>query len=182
MAHIWARQADEGGEWAIVSLDDDGEAFRLTGDPSAPVAAYGNKWGKRGGAYIMRHCHSDGSESWQLFASGDADVAVNGTRMRLGVRVLRDKDEIRVGKSGPLLFSTERQARVEEFGGIGKPAMCPRCQQEIPTGTPAIRCPSCGVWHHQSDDLPCWTYSGRCALCDQRTDLEAGFSWTPETL
>ena len=182
MAHMWVQLGDEVGEWVIVSLDNNGEAFLLTGDPSAPVVAYGDKRGKRGGAYIIRHRNLDGSESYQLFASAAADVHVNGSLVALGTKVLKDKDEIRVGKSRPMLFSTERQARVKNFPGIGKPAMCPRCKQEIQMGTPAVRCPNCGVWYHQTDELPCWTYSQRCSLCPHSTSLEAGFSWTPETL
>ena len=47
-----------------------------------------------------------------------------------------------------------------------------------------VTCPQCGVWHHQreTDALRCWTYSPHCAMCDQPTDLSAGYRWTPQGL
>jgi len=100
------------------------------------------------------------------------------------MRVLEDKDEIRTAGAGSLIFSTERRACVEPFPGMDRPAMCPRCGTEIEVNTPAVRCPGCGVWHHQNIDneLPCWTYAETCATCDQPTDLGTDFRWTPEGL
>jgi len=45
-----------------------------------------------------------------------------------------------------------------------------------------VRCPQCGVWHHQSDELPCWVYSSSCSLCDHPTALDAGYRWIPGEL
>ena len=44
----------------------------------------------------------------------------------------------------------------------------------------AVRCPQCGIWYHQHDQLPCWTYAPACGFCPQSTALDAGFAWTPE--
>jgi hypothetical protein len=83
------------------------------------------------------------------------------------------------GTAGRVFFSLERLARVVPFDGVDK-SHCPRCQTVIERGTPAVRCPQCGVWHHESDEFRCWTYSPTCALCDQPTELEGSFRWTPE--
>jgi hypothetical protein len=60
--------------------------------------------------------------------------------------------------------------------------MCPRCRQRIEKETLAVRCPQCGLWHHQSEELPCWTYSSTCAMCPQPSALDAGYQWTPTEL
>jgi hypothetical protein len=49
--------------------------------------------------------------------------------------------------------------------------------------SPGGKCPQCGVWYHQSEELfDCWTYSELCALCDQSTGLDSDYLWTPEDL
>ena len=98
------------------------------------------------------------------------------------MRVVSDRDEIRIAGKRSLYFSTESLARVEEFSSTGQTLFCPRCKQEIELGSGAVKCPSCGVWHHQTDELNCWSYSEVCALCTQSTDLDAWFQWTPEDL
>ncbi|MFQ5653988.1 MAG: hypothetical protein ACE5GW_04575, partial [Planctomycetota bacterium] len=102
-------------------------------------------------------------------------------------RRLQDRDQIRLrGARAPLVVSGEGPARVEPFPGGESDVECPRCKLPIDPGTPAVRCPHCGVWHHQDlrhddaeKDLPCWTYKPLCATCDRETAPEAGFSWTP---
>jgi hypothetical protein len=81
-----------------------------------------------------------------------------------------------------VFYSTERLALVEEFPGANAPAYCPRCKQAIASGHPAVKCPGCGVYYHQSNELPCWTYTDVCALCPQSTALDAGYQWSPEAL
>lgn len=179
MTQIWITQQDPKYPWAAVSLDDCGEVFFLTGDPDQPVVA-GASNGAQGAAYVIRHPNSDGRDRWMLFASCQMRVSVNGLILEIGMRTLRDKDEIRVGET-VMFFSTEQIAQVLPFPGIGKPCKCPRCQSEILVGTPAVRCPHCGVWHHQSEESPCWTYAEKCAaFCDQSTALDSGLQWVPE--
>ncbi|MBM4093116.1 MAG: hypothetical protein FJ276_27460 [Planctomycetes bacterium] len=51
------------------------------------------------------------------------------------------------------------------------------------SGAPAVCCPICRAWHHQTDERPCWTYSDFCAACPaQRTALDGRLSRTPEDL
>jgi len=126
-------------------------------------------------------------DQWAVLARPtpqSSGVYVNGWPLVSGLTILRDGDEIRVGGEDAWFFSTECLARVEALPGCDPAPGCPRCKQPIETGTEsmAVRCPRCDVWYHETVALPCWSYAKTCALCDQPTDLEAGYSWTPETL
>jgi hypothetical protein len=96
-----------------------------------------------------------------------------------GLAVVRDRDEFFVAGGGSRFFSTETLARVEAFPGSAHPLFCPRCKQLVESQAPAVRCPQCRVWHHQAEELSCWTYAPTCGACPQLTDLAAGFQWTP---
>jgi hypothetical protein len=115
-----------------------------------------------------------------------SDVHVNGRKTHLGIRVLRDRDEIRLG-GDRIYFSTERTAHVESFAGDAGSAACPRCQQPLTDGAAVVRCPQCSAAHHQDENLPCWCGYEKepfetCALCDQPAGLDRGYRWTPEGL
>ena len=43
-----------------------------------------------------------------------------------------------------------------------------------------VSCPNCGVRHHQSAELRCWTYAPGCAVCGWPTTLDARFRWVPD--
>jgi hypothetical protein len=157
MAHLWIEEA---ARWAALPLHADG--LRLA-DAEAP---------------LLRRGRTPEGETWVVI--GGRDVFVNGRRLAAGMRVLRDRDEIRVGDSSPIFFSCERLAAIEAFAGASGPAYCPRCKQELLHETPVVRCPQCRVAHHQTDELPCWTYTPACALCDQPTALDGAYRWRPE--
>ena len=127
----------------------------------------------------VRLC-AGGNEAWVLIASPAAWVRVNGRPIALGIRSLRDRDEIVIGPSR-YYFSTERRACIAPFPGAGGAVICPRCRKEIAKNSPAVRCPSCGTFHHQREGLACWSYSAKCGLCDADTALDAGFRWQPES-
>lgn len=179
MAHLWAQTA--AGKWEVRRLEDD----FLT-------LAYDKVAARRD---LMRHelprrddlsvglCRAKGTdrEVWLLMAGSKADVRINGVAMPGGLRLLSDRDEIRIGQER-FFFSTETLAAAVEFPGASRPVICQRCKDSIVEGTPAVRCPQCGVWHHQTDRLPCWSYADTCASCSQVTDFEAGYRWTPEDL
>jgi len=108
-------------------------------------------------------------------------VRVNGWTLTAGLRVLADKDEIKVGVNTPVFFSTESVAQIEIFPGSDREIFCPRCTLPIEAGKPVVRCPKCHIIHHQDDEeLGCWTYGPGCAVCSQPTAMDAGFRWTPE--
>jgi Zn finger protein HypA/HybF involved in hydrogenase expression len=117
-----------------------------------------------------------------LIASAETEVAVNGMPLVAGLRVLVNKDEIHVSSMDSYYFSAERLARVEKFPDAHQSLFCPRCKQEISSGVVAVRCPACGVWHHETDELNCWTYSDGCAMCGHSTEMNGTFRWTPEEL
>jgi len=131
-----------------------------------------------GSAEIRRHPTAEGAV-WILI--GPPTVRVNGSALDAGIRVLRDRDELRTGGSRTF-FSTESLPVIVPFPDSERPTFCPRCKLVIAAGTPAVCCPQFNVWHHQSDEFPCWTYAERCALCDQPTALDGDFRWTPEEL
>jgi hypothetical protein len=177
MAHLWLHDAS--ADWVVLPLEEDAYAIaevrpdELSVQPaSAPAAAR---------AVLVRSSAGD-AEAWFALAPPSGDVLVNGLPLTLGLRALRDRDEIGVPGQGSFFFSTEMLARTVPFPGAPQPIMCPRCLQEIGPGVSAVRCPRCGVWYHASAELPCWTYAETCQLCPQLTAQDAGYRWTPEDL
>jgi len=157
MAHLW--------------LPEDGDAA-WTRQPLGGETALGASAG------LLRATAPEGHR-WVLLAA--PSVRVNGSPVAAGIVALRDRDEI-CADGRRVFFSTESLAEVVPYPGGERTTFCPRCRLEIAAGTLAVRCPHCGVWHHQSAELPCWTYAERCVQCDQRTALDAGYRWTPEEL
>ena len=163
MAHLWIQQA---AEWFVIPIE---EELRLAALPGSAVR----------GAMVR----STGSrQDWHLLADEASGVAVNGYGLSGGMRTLQDRDEIRVPGTGSLFFSTERLAAIESLPETARDVCCPRCRQTVSPGTPAVRCPGCGVWHHASTELACWTYAPGCAMCGQLTAMDAGYQWTPEAI
>jgi hypothetical protein len=123
---------------------------------------------------------------WLLLAGDPDRVRLNGAPLPLGIRALRDRDEIRVSGLGATFYTTETLATVVAFPGPTS-VPCGRCQVAIREGEPAVACPGCGVFHHSGPcadgvERPCWIYAERCAFCPQPTALDAGFRWTPEDM
>jgi hypothetical protein len=173
MAHLWTQDAEG---WSARRLDGAHlelafDSMRHAGD--AQQTATGAK-----AAQLVR-TGAGGAQVWALIAPPDSDLRMNGRAPLAGLRALADRDEIRCGGE-VRYFSTETLASVESFPGAERPVYCGRCRQPIEAGSPAVRCPGCGIWYNESAELACWTYGERCAFCDQSTALDASFSWTPE--
>jgi hypothetical protein len=161
MAHLWKPEADQ--SWvATVLLDDQ----RLVDDGSDAV--------------LMRRL-ADTPNGWAILTRDPASVRVNGAPLSLGIAMLADRDEIRTADR-TLWFSTETRPAVEPFPESTPRGSCPRCKTAIEPASRAVRCPSCGLWHHASDELPCWSYGATCAICTQPTALDAPCRWSPEDL
>ena len=177
MAHVWVQ--DDSGGWSVMPLAE--RAVDLSVSPPRP--APGRRAEAAGGSTLVLVSPLSGERGgWCLIARFGADVRINGLRPLGGMRLLQDGDEIRVNGTS-VFFGAESLPRVECFSGGGQPKFCPRCRQELANGCDAVRCPGCGIWHHQSAELPCWSYAETCALCSQPTELEnASFSWSPEDL
>ena len=176
MAHLWA--LDDRTGWQPILLD--GQAFTL--DEGRPLCVADLTIAARAGASIaIRRIDEASGAIWTLLTGPAAHVLINGNPVRHGIVVLADRDEIRLGRSA-LFFSTEAPARVVAFPVDVARGCCPRCQQPVAQGEPAVKCPGCGLWHHASDELPCWSYADRCAVCPQHTRLDGALQWTPEEL
>jgi hypothetical protein len=158
MAHFW--DLDEGNQQVATPVSDGATVF----------------------GQARLHYVAGPPDAWVLVAPPDFGIRLNGEPVSTGLTVLADRDELRVPGQPPRFFSTETIARVEPFPESTRGGCCPRCRQTIECGTQAVRCPSCGLWHHASDELPCWTYAPTCAACAQDTSPDAGFRWTPEEL
>lgn len=174
MAHLWL--LNDSHEWTCWPLLVETFALgdgrpRLVEDAHAEVNA---------AAPALLRRLADPPNTWAVAASSPA-LRLNGAPVPLGLAVLEDRDELR-WPTGTAWFSTETQAHVEPFSESTARGFCPRCRQAIAVATPSVRCPGCGLWHHASEDLPCWTYSPTCAACAQDTALDAWFRWTPEDL
>ena len=167
--------------WAIAQLPDDAGAFVLTGDPGHPVRVDGKD---HKGSVVARVLlvGDRQNETWVLQSSAREGLRVNGLPLVAGIRVLEDLDELRIGGTERIYFSTERTARVEPFPDQEGDTLCARCRAVITEGEPSVLCPGCSSWCHQTEDLRCWEYAAKCALCDQLTCLDTGFRWTPDNL
>lgn len=184
MAHLWVRSGDS--EWAALELAGD----LVLDDRVLPAKGSFDLPDDERPAHRVNHRtdHSTtrlvGSATdparWALLAL-PGRATVNGIPV-MGLRVLRDRDEIRLVGLETAYFSTERLTSIQPCAVSNASIICPRCRQPIASGTPAVCCPACGVWHHQETALACWTYAERCALCPQPTGLDAGYQWTPEAL
>lgn len=174
--NIWVN-SDTG--WRPLLLN--GAIFQLVGnppylwridDPRAPPQD----------SALLQSLTSERDLSWALLVPTGIDVWLNGTPVHSGIRILNHRDAIRLEET--VYFSTECLATPQQFPGAPQPLYCPRCKQELKTDQIAVKCPQCGIWHHQDQaaQRPCWTYAEHCALCDQPTDLEAGYRWSPEAL
>jgi hypothetical protein len=175
MAHLWLHGGDD---WRVLELA--GHVYDLTVSPPRQLALEIPEARLAPTAALLLRAGGAQDEAWLLVAGREARVAVAGDPVLGGARRLADRDSIRFAGAEELFFSTERLAVVEPHP-VGERALyCPRCKQAIAAGTAAVRCPSCRVWHHQNEELPCWTYASTCALCPQPSALDAGFRWTPE--
>lgn len=172
MAVLWIAADD--GEWLPTRLAE--QAMELSRrppevfDPSAERSA---------DQVLLLMTAEPVVETWVVLSQGPG-FRINGLRIASGIRALEDRDEIRISGLDGVFFSTESLAEIVAFREGDRPVACGRCREVISEGTPAVRCPGCGVWHHQSEEFPCWTYAERCACCEQATDLGTGYRWTPD--
>ena len=120
-------------------------------------------------------------ERWILLATGRQRLLHNGQNLFAGLRVLAHMDSVALAGEESVYFSTEETARVERYTGSARTS-CPRCRSEVSPGQPAVKCPRCGVFHHETAERNCWSYAPTCAVCPQPTPLGLGLQWTPGAL
>ena len=180
MAQIFV---EDGFEWPVASLEGDRNALWGSAEASLrPRRATSSDDGTQ--PLVLRVPDEPDDECWVVIHTPGEALRLNGTALVTGIQMLSHRDELRLaGVAGRAFFSIEGLARVAPFDGL-EGSRCPRCQQPIELGTPAVRCPQprCGVWHHESEEFGCWTYSRTCSFCDQPTALDGGFRWTPDEM
>jgi len=122
--------------------------------------------------------------NWCLVGTGsDAmaqNVLVNGEPLRLGLRVLKERDRL-LSDEIDFFFSRELPATIETFPETSDDAViCGRCRNPLSPGESAVRCPGCRTWSHETEELPCFTYPGTetCPLCDQPNRI-GELRWSP---
>jgi len=192
MPYLWFEQAKGAGAdgWAVLPLEKDCSLVRRgIGTALIPMPLAGGDGGHDAAvtARVLRVTIGAAREAWAL-TGAPGSFLVNGVAIHTGVRVLQDRDEVRLGRSLAAYFSAESRACIEAYPRDDEPT-CPRCRLHIVRGETAVRCPNsdCRVWHHQgagdgqSGSRHCWTYHTRCAVCSQPTDLDGSFAWTPAT-
>ena len=124
-------------------------------------------------------------EQWVLLRSLGSQVHRNGSPLLLDMAVLRHRDHVLLfdaatGERHRFFFSAEQPAVVEPLPAELSP-VCPRCKERIEPGSAAVRCPECGVFHHQRVDRSCWSYGNVCGACRlQPTALDGSLRWSPE--
>ena len=179
MAHLWAQ--DPNGRWTVKPLEGWTHALvyditdRRLGEPDT----------RHEREVYMVKARSAGGSVWILKAGVRTDARVNAVSVAGWLWVLGDRDEIQC-KGQRVLFAARSPPRVTTYlaadplvAAAHQPA-CPRCHQAIELGSPAVQCPGCERWFHQSGARDCWSGSPSCASCPQPTDLNAPYGWTPQ--
>ena len=133
-----------------------GETVALGGHAPEPVAA--------GGVAVMRRT-SAGRNRWLLLVPPDAPVRVNGVPVRTGIRMLHDRDSIRLGASPNIFFSTERlaiQSPRTSNSSVAWPGRLCWCPQTSKTGVGRSRIFS--LENSSSPSAAPLKRSGRCCI------------------
>ncbi len=178
MAMLWQNAQDD--SWLQIALDRE----PVTLGPSIDAVDRDALRALNDSVALYPHVAGAGAVQWLLLAPLDAGVVVNDQALATGVRLIADRDAIRLPGQSELYFSAERLARIETYSG-NDPVYCPRCKIAIAEGDAAVCCPQCAVWHHEDvgNDRTCWTYANTCALCDQPSALDRPeYQWTPGSL
>lgn len=186
MAHLFckahsrsrANARDEG--WVVLMLDAAGVLL----SPSPPVALHAPVARDRveGALDVLVVRDESRDDAWVLLAATHRGVEINGLPLNEGIRVLAHGDEVRIAGEGTFFYSTETLPAITAFPG--RDSACMRCKLLLAPGKPAVRCPVCTIWHHQSaeDGLTCWTGFERCANCGHTTAMDEGYRFSPEDL
>ncbi|MFQ6103287.1 MAG: RING finger protein [Candidatus Glassbacteria bacterium] len=114
---------------------------------------------------------------------GSGVFRVNGKRIRAGIRVLKHKDDIMIGRSH-VYYSAQSLVRAEPFRPReqgSRRISCPVCGDAIEEGQTIVRCPQCQILYHQQEDRACWSSIPECATygCGCLTQLYDQKLWIP---
>jgi len=173
MAHLWM-QDDSTDEWVVLPLDR--EVYRLAVDNGHPLLAGDSSELQQGAVVAAERC---GRGAMWLVLSGDHNqVQLNGAP--LATDSARSKTRRAGGCGRCRFFFSTNASRKSSRSGFGRGSLLSALQGPDRCRHTRGSLPQCGVWHHMLQDCPCWSYAPHCTLCDQRTDLDSGYRWTPE--
>jgi len=178
MAYLWHNSND--GKWTATEL----HAAAFLGKGPIDFTQDIHAAARRRGVLLYPDTAITDPSMWALLAPNNSRVCISDTPLENGIRIIADRDSIRIADMPRMYFSAERLACIQEFPDM-ESVYCPRCKLIITEREMAVCCSQCGVWHHEQtqEGKNCWSYARTCALCDQSTDLDsAGFRWTPEIL
>jgi hypothetical protein len=178
MPFLWLRDHDS--VWSALPL------------PGHPIEIGGHSPKKRSmeelvntqikGALLIPVGDDQPVKTWALLWGRDCNVRINGLQsFPVGIRMLADRDEIKVDRGEVVYFTTETLPVIETFEGSDHDIFCPRDKKKIEPGSLVVRCVECGLIYHYSTDKTrnCFEYSEMC-LCGHPTRLDAGFRWVPD--
>jgi hypothetical protein len=187
MAHLW--ELDREGRWSARPLGAFPTMLAADLRDLMHTVWFAQRDDRPDYAVSVVRADAAAGPAWVLTAGAKADVQVNGRRMAGRLRVLTDGDDIWIGAfwqgSQRFVFAADSPPFVVTYYGAdfmtdaGEQPPCARCGRRIGMGTPAVECPTCHAWHHESPDARCWTRSTTCSSCQQATDLSAPFRWRP---
>ena len=95
MAKLWVQRSGSNA-WMRISLDSQADVLFLTTDDGRPVSDSLPSCACSVPGYVLRHPEADGV-SWILYCCGESGLALNGARLSMERRTLRENDEIQVG-------------------------------------------------------------------------------------
>ncbi|MEE9146353.1 MAG: hypothetical protein V3U27_03045, partial [Candidatus Tectomicrobia bacterium] len=172
---------EQSNAWRV--REPDSFPVTLTADPLQITPWQGTGRGQRRLPSIHRAAPTAGPGEFSLLVPRGCTVRVNQTPVVAGLRVLRHRDAIRIGRAPAFYFSTERLARVETFPGSDVTTHCSRCRSEILAGDAVVQCPICKTTMHEMPDKKrgCWHFSATC-VCGGPTDFSADYRWHPGDL
>ena len=131
------------------------------------------------GVHVRRALTATG-ETWVVIAETGAAVLVNGEPVRIGLRVLTNRDDLRTGDGTRAVFSDECRATEVPFPSGLAAVRCARCTGDLAPGEPAVQCPGCRCWYHEHGDFVCWSSIPFCQSCGRTTGVVADDAWVPE--
>jgi len=153
MAYVWFEREDE---WAAMRLsempvDVGGRVPRAVTPGHSSI---GTKQIPAQKATQIVQVGAGRRQASVLIWSPDKTVRVNGWTLTTGIRVLADRDEIRIGDRTPVFYSSESVARSRS-----SPEATARSSATLYAADrkrkAVVRCPDCGLMYHQDAELRC---------------------------
>ena len=172
MPRLWIHHDPH--QWTIVPLDRD--PIGVAADRLCPVVSNTPVTH----AVLATKVDADNGQWAVIVRAGEEEtVHVNGDRVLLGIRALRNHDAVQISGGERIYFSTDSAPAVAPYPTGKAPVPCARCGTLINSGDTAVKCPKCGAYFHQRPEIPCWLYTDHCG-CGQPTAMNEENCWRPD--